>query len=119
MPRRRISTPGVTPISRIRRLTSSDAGHAHDAARLADRKLGRDARHAVFLGATITRSDSSSRKQSVLPSTRTMHGEPQRIISSRAAAQAQFFEPADLLGRADDLPDLGDLAGRSAVSGIE
>src|SRR4051812_42903494 len=53
------------------------ADHADHAADLADLKLGQGACHAGTLVRTITRSESSSRKQSLLqPSSRTMQGVP-------------------------------------------
>ena len=72
------------------------ADNSNDSARLADSKLGRDERHADFLESTINRSESSSRKQSVLPSTRRMHGEPQRTICKTCAgAQAQALRAGE------------------------
>jgi hypothetical protein len=52
------------------------AADANDAAGLADLKLGRHERHAIFLVRTSTREESSSRKQSVLPPMRMIHGAP-------------------------------------------
>ena len=96
------------------------AGDARDAAHFADRELGRGACHADILAATSTEHISPSRKQSFVPPTRTMQGEPPCTSSSCAPARMPSSSSRrDLFGLADDLPHLGPLAGEEGGNGQE
>ena len=89
------------------------AGDPRHSAHLADRQLGSGPCHADILAATSTEHISPSRKQSLVAPTRTMQGVPGlNHFQRHAVADAELFQPADLLRPTDDLPHFGDLAGK-------